>query len=76
MRRGRRSAGVSPPQNGRLRVVLSHVGDGGVLAIQGLAQDGEGNAGRNATESPLTRRAAILQENGLLKSFGGSRFAV
>ena len=76
MRRGQRSAGVSPAQNRWSHIVLSRVGKGGAPAIQGLAGGGRDDTGRKGTDGPMDRRAAILQENGPLKFFGRSRFAV
>ena len=72
MRRGQRPAGVSPPRNGRSRVVLSRVGDGGVLAIQGLALGRRKNTGPKNTVGLILRRN-VLHQSYLPGAFFGPR---
>lgn len=44
---------VSPPRNGWSHVVLSRIGKGGILEIQGLARGGRTNSGPFVTFCPL-----------------------
>ena len=65
---------VSPPRNGRSRVVLSRIGEGMVLAIQGLVRSRRKKSGPFATVGPAGGPAPATRESGPPRPPGGVVF--
>lgn len=86
MRHGRRLAGVSPPRNGRERIVLSRVGEGGVRAIRNRSHPppppsphkGGGSLAEQGVTGPPSPRGRGVGGRGSerLRRFKGLRGAV